>query len=44
MTHPRTQLRRAFVLQLRAAIPSLGQQVCSGRLMPIKEPAALSPN
>jgi hypothetical protein len=38
MTHRRTLLRQAFVTQLRAAIPSLGQRVYSGRLMPIEEP------
>jgi hypothetical protein len=38
MTHRRTQLRQAFVTQLRQAIPSLGQRVYSGRLMPIEEP------
>jgi hypothetical protein len=38
MTHPRTLLRQAFVTQLRQAIPSLGQRVYSGRLMPIEEP------
>jgi hypothetical protein len=37
VTHPRTQLRAAFVTQLRAAIPSLEQRVYSGRLMPIQE-------
>ena len=38
MTQLRTQLRAAFVTHLRAAIPSLGQRVYSGRLMPIEEP------
>jgi hypothetical protein len=38
MTHRRTQLRQAFVTQLRQAIPSLGQRIYSGRLMPIEEP------
>lgn len=38
MTHRRTLLREAFVTHLRSAIPSLGQRVYSGRLMPIEEP------
>jgi len=34
---PRTRLRQAFVTHLRVAIPSLGQRVYAGRLMPIEE-------
>jgi hypothetical protein len=37
MTHPRTQIRSAFVSHLRSAIPSLGNRVYSGRLMPLSD-------
>jgi hypothetical protein len=38
MTSQRTQIREAFVTRLRSAIPSLGNRVYSGRLMPVEEP------